>query len=516
MTLFGLDARIFALRCIMFFATTGASSIARYMILFLQPHFSTSQLGIIMGVTPAIRFIASFCWGFIGDYTQSRMIVASCGMIIGIIGYNGLLFPLITNSFVYTICLMSVCQFFGSAGCLLDAVTCIILSEQQTLNKLIANSNIKASISIKEITVNPLHINENNNTKDKDNYHCLPTSQSDQHSINQSNNNKKKEETGTAKYGSTRLWGAVGWGLGSVICGTLLYEFGEYALFWFYDGNMLIVSIILVCFFPIAIRKESKYKTDTLKMLQTNPIAKSPTNHFNDIDDVFELPIIDINNNTEKHSYCKEFTANINNMHSFLFFANLFVCGIGTALVENFLFLFLTEYFGASDLLCGLTLVCMVSGEVPVFHFSKYLIEKVGLIGLMGISHFAYFVRVLGYSFLPQNATDVWFILFIEPLHGLTFAGMWIASIEYGSRITPNHLKGTMLGLMSGMYGGGISGSIGCIVGGVIYQYYGPVLMYRYAGFAMIGWMFVFQISFRLLKLCKPNSYAVNTLFGYK
>ena len=67
---------------------------------------------------------------------------------------------------------------------------------------------------------------------------------------------------------------------------------------------------------------------------------------------------------------------------------------------------------------------------------------------------------------------------------------------------------------MSGMYGGGLSGCIGCIMGGYIYQYYGPVLMYRYAGIIMLGWMVLFQICFRILKCLKPNSYAVNTLFG--
>ena len=68
---------------------------------------------------------------------------------------------------------------------------------------------------------------------------------------------------------------------------------------------------------------------------------------------------------------------------------------------------------------------------------------------------------------------------------------------------------------MSGMYGGGLSGCIGCIMGGYIYQYFGPVLMYRYAGIIMLGWMVFFQTSFRILKCLQPNSYAVNTLFGH-
>ena len=72
-----------------------------------------------------------------------------------------------------------------------------------------------------------------------------------------------------------------------------------------------------------------------------------------------------------------------------------------------------------------------------------------------------------------------------------------------------------MQGLISGMYGGGLSGCIGTIFGGYIYQIYGPILMYRYAGIVMIVWMIIFQISFRILRCFKPNSYQINTLFGH-
>ena len=325
---------------------------------------------------------------------------------------------------------------------------------------------------------------------------------------------EKEKEGGTVKYGSTRMWGAVGWGLGSVICGGLLWYFGENSLFAFYDGNMLIVLFILIFVFPIAIRKANKAKKELILNHSTLIINKSPTNHANDIDDIFESPpSID---EQEEHAYFKEFRQNISNFHSFLFLCNLFICGFGTSIVENFLFLFLTEYFNASAFLCGLTLVCMVAGEIPIFYYCKYLINKVGLIGLLSLSHFAYFIRVYMYTLLPRrdNGKYAWYILLIEPLHGLTFAGLWIASVEYGSRITPKHLKGTMQGLMSGMYGGGISGCIGCIVGGIIYQYYGPILMYRYAGYIMLCWMIIFRVSFIILRHCKPNSYEINTLFG--
>lgn len=346
---FGLDPRIFALRCVMFFSTTGASSIARYMVLFLAVHFNTTQLGIIMGVRPAIRFIASFFWGLIGDCTQRRATIATLGMIVGILGYNALLVPFIIDNFYYTLGLMSVCQVFGSASCLLSAITVIVLAEQALLEKLEDkiedNSKSKphhASISIKEIDTDKALSNKIE--KGDDIYHSLPISVDeekesniDSNNLEQDTNNKKKKG-GTAKYGSTRMWGAVGWGLGSVICGGLLWLFGENILFVFYDANMLIVLAIMILGYPIAIKIAEKHEQNIKKQFKltlNGGLISSPTNHANDIDDVFSSPVIEnglmehLDVKKENRNYCGEFCKNISNLHSFLFLCNLFVCGIG-------------------------------------------------------------------------------------------------------------------------------------------------------------------------------------------
>ena len=173
--------------------------------------------------------------------------------------------------------------------------------------------------------------------------------------------------------------------------------------------------------------------------------------------------------------------------------------------VENYLFLFLIQKLDAPVYLCGLTITVMVLGEVPIFRASNWLLKKIGILGLLWLSHAAYIIRVFGYTLLPHGERKYsYFILLLEPLHGLTYAGMWLASVEYGARIVPTHLQGTMQGLLGGIYNG-LGDSFGSLVGGYIYNTYGPVWMYRHTGAIIFLWMIIFQVTFRLGLKCNKK-----------
>ena len=65
----------------------------------------------------------------------------------------------------------------------------------------------------------------------------------------------------------------------------------------------------------------------------------------------------------------------------------------------------------------------MVVAEMPIFYFSKLLLTKLGVPLLLMLAHLAYIIRAWGYTLLPRNPRDAWYILLLEPLHGFTFAG---------------------------------------------------------------------------------------------
>ncbi|CAN0291240.1 unnamed protein product [Scytosiphon promiscuus] len=58
-------------------------------------------------------------------------------------------------------------------------------------------------------------------------------------------------------------------------------------------------------------------------------------------------------------------------------------------------------------------------------------------------------------------------------LHGLTFAAMWAATIDYAHGIAPAHLRSTVQAIVSGLKRG-LGCGLGSVLGGVMYSSLGP------------------------------------------
>ena len=149
------------------------------------------------------------------------------------------------------------------------------------------------------------------------------------------------------------------------------------------------------------------------------------------------------------------------------------------SLVETFLFVFLQDDLGSSTTLCGYTVGVTVLFEIPIFHNSKYLLKEWGHDLLFVISMLAYSVRVFGYTFLTPST--IHWILPLEVLHGITFACMWIASVDFSARVAPEEWPTTFQTVLS-MTMSCIGGGIGPIIGGVVMEKYGAIAMFRGMG----------------------------------
>ena len=246
-----IDIRILTLRgglrALYFFQTTAASSISRFLIVFLDKYFNAQQLGILMGARKGVSFLSSFVWGFIGDCTQRHFFCLILGLIVSTVILNGLLLDVVGNNFFYSLAVINAATFFGASSCLFDCIVLLILGQQ----------------------------NENKNE--------------------------------TKQYGATRLWGAMGWGIGALICGTLLAQFGEDALFYFYDFTYSIPILIMIA--------SSSYLT----LKKHRKIEKKSKEQVN----------------------AKQFGQSVCTLHGSLFFLNLLIFGCAMAFVEQYLFLFL-------------------------------------------------------------------------------------------------------------------------------------------------------------------------------
>ena len=87
-----------------------------------------------------------------------------------------------------------------------------------------------------------------------------------------------------------------------------------------------------------------------------------------------------------------------------------------------------------------------------------------------------YSIRSFGYTILTVETR--YYILILETLHGLTFALLWSASVEYGKIHAPKDFTTTMQSIITTAYSAAGVG-IGSLVGGYIMDKYGGRWMYR-------------------------------------
>lgn len=159
--------------------------------------------------------------------------------------------------------------------------------------------------------------------------------------------------------------------------------------------------------------------------------------------------------------------------HNATFFAAVGLSGMGAGIIDMFLFIRLEE-LGGSHLLCGLARLIMCLAEVPFFYLSGPLIRRMGVRGVIALTQLAYLTRFIYYSALREP----WWVLPAEVLHGLTFAAMWAATTDYAHDIAPAHMRTTIQGAVTGLHWG-LGFGLGAMLGGVLYAGLGASLCFR-------------------------------------
>jgi PPP family 3-phenylpropionic acid transporter len=169
------------------------------------------------------------------------------------------------------------------------------------------------------------------------------------------------------------------------------------------------------------------------------------------------------------------------NRELLLFLLAVFVGGAGLAVMNNYLFLYLSD-LGAGKGLMGFSLTVATLSEMPVLFFSGRLLERWRPTGLLVVSLLAYAARAFAYSIMGTPEL----VLPIQLLHGLTFALMWAAGVTYMARVAPAGMETTAQGLFGGVMIG-LGGAAGGFFGGFLYDATGPVVMFRLASLAALA-----------------------------
>lgn len=244
-----------------------------------------------------------------------------------------------------------------------------------------------------------------------------------------------------ADYGKHRLWGAVGWGVAAPVLGALIERFG---LSWAFSAALLLLGSCLYA----------------VQRLAVQPVSMG-------------------------QPFWQGMRFFVTRWPWIVFLITLFLNGVAAGVGHNFLFLYLDQLH-ASKTLMGISLLVEAVSEVPVFFFGNRLLQRWGARGLLLVALGANALRMFSYALMPA----AWLVLPIHLLHGLTFSAMWIAGVSYANRAAPPGMGATAQGLLSGV-SLGLAGATGALVGGVLYEWSGPALMFAWSGVVvLVGFLF--------------------------
>lgn len=273
-------------------------------------------------------------------------------------------------------------------------------------------------------------------------------------------------------FGKERLWAAAGWAIGGLFLGaTLDYTPFGISVVYLYSTIMSLIFILTIIrfqqtnsetggtnLFSEGLIDESNhvpFSQAEWAHLSSNPSERTPTPS---IIEILRPVIFD------------------GGLVTIFFFHLSFWLAVGMSIVENLLFLYFHNELHASNLLCGFTVVITVIFEIPLFAYAPVLLKNIGAPILMVIGALAYVVRAFGYAIVPS----AWCVLFLEPLHGITYAAVESASVAYVSQRTTARYEATAQALLT--ITTEIGFGVGIAIGGFIIEHYGSRILYRVSG----------------------------------
>ncbi|CAB9507553.1 Major facilitator superfamily domain-containing protein 6 [Seminavis robusta] len=264
-------------------------------------------------------------------------------------------------------------------------------------------------------------------------------------------------------YGTIRLWTAVSWGFGAIVLSYLTDIYGFTVNFYVFGAVMTLQLVFFVFGLPARSKSEQEFYEKAQRQKEnihhpTNFSKKSAASEpmrWSALWDIMtRLPVI-----------------------FWLIEAALVVAGI--IIVDSFLFVYLQNDLLASTSLCGWTVGVTVLLELPIFHFSQQLLSWLGHDVLLIVSMISYSSRIIGYTMLTPETVN-WVIAW-EVLHGITFACMWIATVDYADSIAPKGWSTTVQSIVNGVTYH-IGGGVGPIVAGQVMNRFGARTMFRGMG----------------------------------
>ncbi len=290
-------------------------------------------------------------------------------------------------------------------------------------------------------------------------------------------------EENTEDYGKERLYGALSWGVANLFVAVGL-EYVGFSVLYVMTIVATILTLIVIWFYAESQETRKVYGKQHSDVILSNDDYRA--------------------NDDEQHNEFSAANADASASSTIRLLYLLCISGFGVcfmisqitqssgqAIVDTLVFLYFEE-LKSSYLLMGWTVVLTVAFEIPIFHIAPMLLKSWGPGILIPIASISYVVRVFGYSWIPEG--QVIYVLWLEPLHGVTFACMAMAGVELISNLTPPGHSASGQSALQILVGTG--SVLGLLFGGFVQEELGPRVMYRISGVVVAIGCSLFTIAF--------------------
>ena len=199
------------------------------------------------------------------------------------------------------------------------------------------------------------------------------------------------------EYGRQRLFGSVGWGIGSLVSGAVVTAFNSCP----FEDSINYVS----CFYVFAGAMIFDFFVAFFFQFRPEPLKHDAA--------------------TSESEFWKGLKIFCNLKNGAFIFTLLFL-GFSHSLQLSFLFWFLQD-IGGTPILFTLIVAVNCLSEVVMFFMATYFVQKIGHDAVLYTGLGCYGLRFLLYSYLKEP----WWVLPLEALQGFTYGGVWTASVAY-------------------------------------------------------------------------------------
>lgn len=236
--------------------------------------------------------------------------------------------------------------------------------------------------------------------------------------------------TDKTAFGRSRLFGQIGFGIGSYLVGPLLSTHVR-AIFVVQALLAMPTALLMSTFNPKPMAEEED--TSTANRLSRHRFWK----HVSVLNYFFKPPV-----KAERLPLWESVRQVMRNTDTKVFFFLVFLIGISSGIVENFAYLRLSEsgLQGMGNVLGISRLASSLAGG-PMFWLSGNVVKALGINGVIALSLLAYAMRFVVYA----SISNPWHALPAELLRGVTFALFWSGATYHVYSISPKGLTATMV-----------------------------------------------------------------------